>query len=76
MTCLRKDEKRIEIEHKGDARKIREMKERIKKHLYIGETSRSIYERSFEHQSDVEQLKTSSHMLRHVIEMHGGEERS
>ena len=42
----------------GDAEKIRDMKGKIKKHLYIGETSRSIYERALEHQNDVEQLKT------------------
>ena len=45
------------------------MKEKIKKHLYVGETARSVYERAFEHQYDVEQLKTSSHMLRHLLEM-------
>ena len=49
---------------------------KIKRHLYIGESSRSMYERAFEHQYDVELLKTSSHMLRHLVEMHGGEKRS
>ena len=44
MTCLRKEESEIEIKYAGDAGKIRERKEKIKKHLYIGETSRSIYE--------------------------------
>ena len=57
--------------YEGDARKIKEMKREIKRHLYIGETSRSIYERSLEHQGDMEQLKTSSYMLRHLVEMHG-----
>ena len=74
MTCLRKEEREIEIKYAGDARKIRERKDKIKKHLYIGETSRSIFERALEHQNDVEQLKTSSHMLRHLLEMHGREE--
>ena len=58
MTCLRKDEEEVENMHEGDARKIRESKE---KHLYVGETSRSIYERCLEHQNDVDQLKTFSH---------------
>ena len=48
MSCLKRDEQEIEIKHKGDARKIREIKGKIKKHLYIGETSRSIYERALE----------------------------
>ena len=76
MTCMKKDETEIELKYEGDAREIREEKAKIRKHLYIGETSRSIYERALEHQGDVDQLKTSSHMLRHLIEMHGGEERS
>ena len=63
--------------HEGeDERKIKEMKSRIRKHLYIGETARRIYERALEHQNDVDQLKTSSHMLRQRLEMHPGEERS
>ena len=76
MTCARRDEKVIDEMHEGeDERKIKEMKSRIRKHLYIGETARSIYERALEHQNDVDQLKTSSHMLRHMLEMHPGEER-
>ena len=58
MTCLRREESEIEIKYAGDAGKMREMKGKIKKHLYIGETSRSICERALEHQNDVEQLKT------------------
>ena len=76
MSCLQRDEEEVEKKWEGDARKIKEMKEKIRKHLYIGETSRSVYERVFEHQYDVEQLKTSSHMLRHLLEMHGDERRS
>ena len=76
MSCMQKEEAKIEEKYEGDARKIKEEKGKIKKHLYIGETSRSIYERTLEHQGDVDQLKPSSHMLRHMIEMHRGEERS
>ena len=75
ISCLKRDEGEVELKWAGDAKKIKEMKEKIKKHLYVGETARSIYERTFEHQYDVEQLKTSSHMLRHLLEMHGGERR-
>ena len=78
ITCLQKNAEEMEKRYEGDARKIKEMKGKINKHiyLYIGETSRSIYERTLEHQGDVEQLKTSSHMLRHLVEMQWGEERS
>ena len=76
ISCQAREEEKIEKDHKGDAKKIREMKNKIKLHLYSGETSRSVYERSIEHQGDIDQLKTSSHMLRHLLEMHGGEERS
>ena len=76
MTCLKKDEEEVERKYEGDARKMKEMKGKIRMHLYVGETSRSMYERALEHQGDVEQLKTSSHMLRHLVEMHGGEEKS
>ena len=76
ISCQAREEEKIEKDHEGDAKKIREMKNKIKLHLYIGETSRSVYERSIEHQGDIDQLKTSSHMLRHLLELHGGEERS
>ena len=39
MSCLQKDEREVEQQFEGDARKIKEMKGKIKKHLYIGETS-------------------------------------
>ena len=42
QTCLEKDEREIEIKFEGDARKIKMEKGKIKKHLYIGETSHSI----------------------------------
>ena len=46
---------------------------RIKLHKYIGETSRSSYERGNEHQNDMRQLNPGSHMLRHALDQHGGE---
>lgn len=76
ISCQARDEEQVEHEYEGDAKKIKEMKQKIKMHLYIGETSRSAYERSLEHQGDVDQLKTSSHMLRHLLEMHRGEDRT
>jgi hypothetical protein len=41
---------------------------------YIGETARSTYERGFEHLSDLLNTSAKSHMLRHYVESHMGEE--
>ena len=46
----------------------------MKLHKYIGESSRSSFERAREHQNDMRQLKPSSHMLRHALDMHEGED--
>ena len=46
----------------------------IKKYLYIGESTRSCYERGLEHVNDCEQLKPGSHMLKHVLDKHGGQQ--
>ena len=40
------------------------------KGIYVGETSRSIYERTQEHKNDIEALKSSSHVLRHLLDRH------
>ena len=37
---------------------------------YIGETSRSAYERGHEHLKDLEFRRTKSHFLRHAVEIH------
>ena len=58
MSCYRKDVEEVEMKWAGDEKKMQTMKDKIKKHLYVGETSRSVYKRAFEHQYDVEQLKT------------------
>ena len=47
---------------------------KIKIHKYIGETNRSIFERSWEHLSDYENLSTKSHLLKHAVEMHREED--
>ena len=46
----------------------------IKKYLYIGESARSCYERGLEHVNDCEQLKPGSHMLKHVLDKHDGQQ--
>ena len=37
---------------------------------YLGESSRSSFERGFEHMNDKNQLNVKSNMLKHCIEMH------
>ena len=46
---------------------------KIKIYKYIGETSRSCYERAMEHQLSFQSLSTSSYMLKHFIDKHEGE---
>ena len=42
--------------------------------LYVGETARSLKERSGEHWADAEGWKDESHMVEHQVMAHGGEE--
>ena len=70
--CRSCEEKEVE-EIKAITDDDKERKEKISKmklHKYIGESSRSIFERGFEHQNDKEQLSSKSHMLKHCIEQH------
>ena len=73
LTCKEEDTARIEEEYREDPKKKKEEIRRIKLHKYIGETSRSSFERAREHLNDLQQLKPSSHMLRHALDKHGGE---
>ena len=73
-TCQEREEERIEEACGEDEERKMEMKKKIKLHKYVGETSRSVYERAWEHTHSRDQLQTSSHMLKHIIEMHGEEE--
>ena len=47
-------------------------REEVPLYTYIGESSRSTYERGFEHQKDARDLKTTSHILKHILEKHPG----
>ena len=40
----------------------------------MGESARSAYERLWEHQHALDQLNPDSHMLKHIVEVHGDEE--
>ena len=51
-------------------KRIKEEKRNAKRFIYIGETNRSVFERGIEHQDDIKACKTSSHMLRHMLDEH------
>ena len=74
-TCKERGEKELEKKYEKEGKKkIDEEKRKLTKYIYIGETNRSAYERGLEHQADVTSCKTSSHMLRHLLDMHEEEE--
>ena len=62
------------MEEEVDEEKQREKFKRIKISKYIGETSRSAYERGLEHLKDFEDMKAESHMIKHYLENHENEE--
>ena len=74
-TCDEREKRRIEEEEKDEKERERRLKGR-KIFKYIGESARSVYERSREHLSDMEQLKPCTHLLKHLLDVHEGEERS
>ena len=73
ITCKERDIEKIKERVGPDKKKQEEEIKKMRLHLYIGETSRSCYERTQEHQNDMQQLKPSSHMLQHVLDQHEGE---
>ena len=44
--------------------------------LFVGESARSLFERSSEHWKAAEQMKEESHMVQHSIESHNGESKN
>ena len=69
LTCQEMEQEKIENMDIGEKEKL-ELKNKIKIYKYIGETSRSTFERGWEHLNDLAQLKTGSHMLKHVLLNH------
>ena len=53
---------------------IRKEKAEIRRYSYIGETARSIFERSWEHNNNFAALSNDSYMLKHYIDKHDGED--
>ena len=73
LTCERKEQDKIDNLEIEEQEKKQE-KSKIKLYKYIGETSRSSFERGWEHVNDMAQLKTSSHMLKHALTTHQEQE--
>ena len=74
MNCEDMSKKEIDkMENKSDKEK-RDLKRNISLYKYVGESSRSLYERGWEHEQDKNQLNTTSHMLKHIIQEHEGED--
>merc|ERR1711954_224853 len=73
ISCEMGEREKIE-EMEADEKEKREMIKNIKKCKYIGESSRSIYERGLEHQRDYEEMRSDSHMLKHYLAAHKEEE--
>ena len=59
ITCQEKAERQAEEDANGDAKVARENKEKIRRHIYIGKTSRSTFERGWEHLNDMETLSSN-----------------
>ena len=76
-TCKRREKEKnksqSEKEKEGKKRKKKD-EDDVKVYRYIGETSRSIYERGVEHKKDLEHRRPRSHLLRHCVEEHEEEE--
>ena len=75
MTCEEMDGKKVEDggKEEGDKR-AGEDKRETKLYKYVGETCRSVWERSAEHQADLRNLNPTSHLLKHVLDKHEKED--
>ena len=65
-----KKKKRIEKLEEVTEEEKTKMKNEIKKVKYVGESSRSGYDRGFEHLDKLATLSSNSHMLNHMVEEH------
>ena len=72
LTCETIEKGRREEEAGDDVEKRKELEEKMKTPIYIGETSRSGYERGFEHLNNLATLSSKSVLLRHMVSEHEG----
>ena len=66
LTCERREDEKIYNDEDDEKRK-KEKKKTIMLYIYVGETSRSLYERGLEHQNDCQEMKKDSHMITHYL---------
>ena len=74
LTCEDEAIRNAEEEAGDDLEKLRVAKSKIRNHVYYGETHRSAFERGFEHLQDLARLSEKSHMLKHMVYHHEGED--
>ena len=77
IKCISCEERALEEileKSEGDEEVMKKMKKEMRIHKYIGESSRSAYERGYEHLDKLASLNSQSHMLRHMVMRHEGEE--
>ena len=72
LTCEKDELEKIDEICKDDEDETRKnkLKEQMKIPKYIGESSRSAYERGFEHLDKLASLSSNSHMLKHMLDKH------
>ena len=73
LTCEMEQRDKIE-EMELEQHEKKKLIGKIKLFKYIGETSRSSFERGWEHTNDMAQLKPGSHMLKHALLNHKEQE--
>ena len=74
LTCEETEKENIRNICGNDMEKIREMEKKIVIPKYVGESGRSAYERGYEHLDQLASLNKKSHMLRHMVDKHEGED--
>ena len=70
QTCFEMEVEKLE----GTEVEKEEQKNAIKYHLYLGETSRSAFERGFEHKDGIRKLNKANHFLKHLVDKHREED--
>ena len=73
MECQEIEERKIDEEDGGREEK-EERRKKIRLHKYIGETSKSVYERTLEQQMAYNTINQNSFMVKHWLEKHEEEE--
>ena len=76
LTCETKMLEEIELEAGDDNEKRKELEKNLQVPKYIGESSRSAYERGFEHLDMLARLSSKSMMLKHILAVHENKDMS